>query len=372
MRRFIPLLIVVLAVQLGLAALLASRRNPLASIAPQSPLLGAVVQGADRLLLDGGGTGSDAGHVELARRNGQWILPGYFAAPADQQKVSDLLSQLATLQRGLPIATSAAALERFKLADDNFERRLTLSQAGHALGTLYVGSADGARRSDVRTVGDQGVFSVELPSSQLPPQPGAWIEPDLLTRGSAALTGLDVMTPKGSVHLLHQGSPTPTWSASDLPRGHKLDADRVNDLDTEIGSVRPQGIVGTAPLPAWHQDQPVLTLTLHSAHGSQNWVLSQATGSSDYVLKSSAQPWYFDVDGYTGRQLLAAAEPSMLIIDPVANAKAAAAAAAAADASATGKRPQSMVIHHLAHPRSAGPGAQTSTSTRDSAPDVGH
>jgi len=370
MRRFIPLLIVLLAVQLGLAVLLASRRNPLASIPPQSPLLGAFVQGADRLLLDGGGTGSDSGHVELARRNGQWILPGYFAVPADQQKVNDLLSQLATLQRGLPIATSEAALERFKLADDNFERRLTLSQAAHALGTLYVGSADGARRSDVRTVGHQGVFSVELPSSQLPPQPGAWMAQDLLLSGATPLTGLDVLMPEASVHLLHQGSPTPTWSASDLPRGDKLDADKADDLATEISSVRPQGIVGTAPLAAWRQDQPVLTLTLHSAHGTQNWVLSQAMGSSDYVLKSSAQPWYFNVDVYTGRQLLAAADPAMLIIDPAAVARAA--AKAAADAAATGKRPQSMVIHHLAHPRSAGPGAQTSTSTRESAPNVGH
>ncbi len=364
MRRSIPLLIVVLAVQLGLAALLAARHNPLASIPPQSPLIGATVQTADHLLLEGGGTGNDSGRVEIARRNGRWLLPDYFNAPADQQKVNDLLGQLVALQRGLPIATSRAALDRFKVADDDFDRRLTLTQGARTLDTLYIGSSAGARRSDARTAGESAVYSVDLGSYQLPTQSSAWFAQDLLTRGATSLSALDVMMPQGSVHLVHAVSPKPIWTTPDLPRGRQLDADKVDALASAIGVIRPQSILGTAAQPEWRQSQPVLTLTLHTTHDSQSWVLSQAQDGRTYVLKSSSQPWYFGLSADAGRELLNDAAPSTLIIDPAAAAKAAAAATAGANPVAT-SRPRTLTIRHLAKPREPQAGARSSTSTRD-------
>jgi hypothetical protein len=363
MRRSIPLLIVVLAVQLGLAALLASRRNPLASIPPQSPLIGASAQTADHLLLEGGGSGNESGRVEITRRNGQWLLPGYFNAPADQQKVNGLLGQLVTLQRGLPIATSRAAMDRFKVADDNFERRLTLSQGARTLDTLYIGTSTGARRTDARTANDRAVYSVDLGSYQLPTQSSAWFAQDLLQRDATSLSALDVMMPQGSVHLLHAGTPKPSWSTPDLPRGRQLDTAKVDALASAIGGIRPQGILGTAAQPDWRQNQPVLTLTLHTTHDSQSWVMSQTQAGNGYVLKSSSQPWYFSLSADAGRELLADAAPATLIIDPAAVAKAAAAATAAANPADT-TRPRTLTIRHLAKPRKLPPGTKSSTSTR--------
>ena len=388
MRRSIPLLIVVLAVQLGLAGLLAMRRNPLASIPPQSPLIGTAAQDADRLILESGpgaAAGAGAGaRSEIAKRNGQWMLPGYFNAPADKFKVEDLLSELADLRHGLPIATSTAALERFKLADDDFERRLTLSQGAHALGTLYFGSSTGARRTDARTAADRAVYSVDLATYELPTQLSAWFANDLLENPPEQLSGVDISMPQGTLHLMHQSSPqgTPTgnpqgkaqgdakgtakasapagpkplvWTAVDLPAGRHLDEARAETLGSTIADLRLQGVLGTSPQPAWQQDHPLLTLTLHQLqHPAQSWVISQPMGASYYVLKASSQPWYFSIDAGTGKQLLDAATPSVLTAEPSTPAKAAPAGRA------QGARGRTMIIHHLpAHARS-GKSAATS------------
>ncbi|HWG77180.1 MAG TPA: DUF4340 domain-containing protein [Steroidobacteraceae bacterium] len=373
MRRSIPLLIVLLAVQLGVAGLLAMRRNPLASIPPQSPLIGPAAHSVDRLLLEGSPGSGAAMRVEIAKRNGQWVLPGYFNAPADKFKVEDLLSELADLRHGLPIATSSSALERFKVADDDFERRLTLSQGKHTVGTLYFGTSAGASRTDARSGSDHAVYSVDLASYQLPTQLSAWFANDLLESQPDQLSAVDIQMPQGALHLARQSPPakppaataakqgsaakspapaatatptaTPTWTASDLPAGRHLDEAKVEALSHTIGDLRLQGVLGTSAQPDWQQANPLLTLTLHrKQHPDQSWVISQPAAANYYVLKASDQPWYFSVDASTGKQLLDAATPVVLFAAPPTAGKSGATAS-----SASRNRP--LVIHHL--PKSA-------------------
>jgi len=315
MRRSVALLTALLAVQLGIAALLAMRHNPLASIPPQSPLIGPAAQKADHLIVEGSPSGANHERVEIARRNGQWVLPGYFNAPADKFKVEDLLSELAALQRGLPIATSRSALERFKIAEDDFERRLILAQGDRTLSTVYLGSSAGARRTDARTAADRAVYSVELATYELPTQPSAWFANDLLESQPAQLSGVDIQTPQSALHLARQtAGKSASWSATDLPAGAHLDPAKAESLTQDIGELRLQGVMGTNAQPDWQQTHPLLKLTLHSMQRpSQSWVISQPEGANYYVLKSSSQPWYFSVDASTGKQLLDAAAPATLL-----------------------------------------------------------
>lgn len=363
MRRSIPLLIVLLAVQLGLAGLLAMRRNPLASIPPQSPLIGPAAHSADRLLLEGTPGSGAATRVEIDKRNGEWVLPGYFNAPADKFKVEDLLTELAELRHGLPIATSSSALERFKLADDDFERRLTLNQGTHTLGTLYFGTSAGASRTDARSSSDHAVYSVDLASYELPTQLSGWFANDLLESQPEQLSAVDIQMPQGALHLVRQSPPAkpatpakqgaaattasaPTWTASDLPAGRHLDEAKVEALSHTIGDLRLQGVLGTSAQADWRQADPLLTLTLHRMqHPDQSWVISQPVGANYYVLKASNQPWYFSLDASTGKQLLDAATPVALFVAPPT-----AGESGAAGAASRAGRGRPLVIHHL--PRS--------------------
>lgn len=342
MRRPILMLIALLAVQLLLALGLALRSSPLAGVAPESPLLGTAVANADDLVIESrtsteGATATAAPtRIELTRHNGDWVMPSEFNIPVKGTKVYDLLTRLATLRRGLPIATSGAALERFKLADDDFEHRIVLKRGGKTLGTLYLGSSSGVRQTDARTASDRAVYAIDLASYELPTQASDWFDANLLQRNAASLTELQITHPHDQLTLMRPSTPAAAsapkstvsanaaapveqpaaWSASTLPAGQHLNNANADALAQAAAQVSVTGVLGTAPKPEWQQEHPALALTLKDNQGhTESWTVSQPTSGDFYVLKSSAQPWYFSVSSEAGKQLVDASTRSTLLAD---------------------------------------------------------
>jgi Domain of unknown function (DUF4340) len=345
MQRAIRILVLLLGVQLALAAVLALRIDPLTSSTPQTPLIGTVAEGADRLVIDSNpseSTTAGAKSIVLAKRNGQWVLPQYSDAPARAAQVSSMLTQLAGLKRGLPVGTSASALKRFKLVDADFERRVQLSLGGKALGTLYVGSSSGVHKAYARALDDHAAYSVDLASYELPVQQSDWLDTGLASRDLGSLSEINITTdPHQSLQLRHgtasasataaggasashppagagsagAASSAAVWTEANATPGHEIDSSSVDALARDISSLQVQGVLGTQPKPEWQLEHASLTLTLKTAQpapASVTWTLSKPSSGDYYVLKSSQYPWFFQVDSGTGKQLADAGETSKL------------------------------------------------------------
>jgi len=366
-QRTIPWLVVILAVQLALAALLAVRRNPLAATTPQTPLIGAGVEKVDHVIIEGmpaAGASADSARVELAKRDGKWVLPQYFGAPADKFKLNSVLDELAGLKRGLPIATSSAALKRFKLLDSDYERRMVLSRGGKPLSTVYFGSSAGVRRTDARTSKDHAVYTVGLATYELPTQNSDWLDVDLLQRDPTSVAELDVRhvaskagaasatalklvrqskpatpaktsahapapsAPTASANALANAAATPaptattspdadTWIDSTLPAGRQIDSAHVDALAQDVAELRVTAILGLQDRPEWQQQHPLLTLGIRDTKRpgqTTTWTLSQPSSGAYYVLKASTQPYFFQISSATGKQLLDASAPEQLLV----------------------------------------------------------
>jgi hypothetical protein len=315
MRRPIPVLLVILAAQLGLAALLAERKNPLAATTPQTPLIDASLDHVDHIVVEGQpakGASADSARVELAKqKDGQWILTNYFDAPADKFRLSSVLDELVSLKRGLPIATSQEAIRRFKLADDNFERRVTLRSGDKALGTLYFGSSAGVRQTDARTNADHAVYDVQLATYELPTSPSDWLDQDILQRDPDSLSELEIDGGGSALKLVRQAAPaSPTkpattaagatpgkpsaaggaaasapgsrsstadtsasakssppkiWVDTSLPKTQTIDTAHADTLARDVAELHIEGILGTSVLPAWQPEHPALTLHIRDS-----------------------------------------------------------------------------------------------------------
>lgn len=317
MRRSITVLVVVLALQLGLAALLAHRKNPLAASTPQTPLISASLDHIDQIVIEGqptrGGaattdsapasTGATSARVELAKqKDGQWLVTNYFNAPADKFRLSSVLDELESLKRGLPVATSAEALKRFKLLDDNFDRRVTLRAGDKPVSTVYFGSSAGERQTDARTGTDHAVYNVQLADYELPTNPSDWLDADILQRDPDSVSALDIAGPATKLQLVRQQAPSggsadsaqkatvKTGSATDntsspakpaasaaastaspaaAPKvwvdssgGRPIDSARADALARNIAELHVEGILGLEALPAWQPEHPALTLQI--------------------------------------------------------------------------------------------------------------
>ena len=342
MRRGMTSLAVVLVLQLALALLLFMRRDPLAGVTSMTVLLAPdAVRNADHVVIES--KAGAATRLELAKKNGAWVLPGSFDAPAEGAKVSALLDRLAAIKRGLPIATSEAALKRFKVVDSDFERRVVLSAGDKALATVYFGSSPGLRKSDARVSPDKAVYSVDLPTYELPTDSGAWLSGELLRGDVAQLAEIDVANgsgaagPNGRLQLVHTHGTDKqpgAWAAPALTGEQHLDSGHAELLLQQIEQLHVDAVLGTTAKPEWQQDHPVLTLTLkdEKARGV-DWTLSRPQSGDFYVLKSSSQPWFFSVSAAPGKQLVDASAREALIPSP----KAATPSAGKAPLKPTGK-----------------------------------
>lgn len=313
MRRLIPMLVLLLGIQLMVALALAMRKDALTANSSDAALLPPTLAAVDHIVLDGGtvaaGPPAAPSHVELAKSSSGWVLPGYFNAPADASRISSLVGQLTRLKRGLPVATSAGALRRFKVDDQAFERRLVFSQGGKVIATLYIGDSSGVRRSNARTADDHAVYAVDLGAYELPAQPDAWLDQNLLKRNADKLTSIDVEYERQDHIELQRTKASDAqgfhWSDPSLQAGKAVNETRADALLRDITQLRVQRVLGIESDPEWQQDHPALRLAIKDDQPeSALWTLSKPGTGDFYVLKSSDHPWFLAVSTADAKQLL--------------------------------------------------------------------
>jgi hypothetical protein len=322
MQRAITILAAALGVQLVVAAALAWRGDRISTARPETPLINTELKDVDRIAIDGpvSPDKGQGGRVELVKRDGKWLLPGYFDAPADAAKVEDLLKRLAGSKRGLAVATTAPALARFRVADDDYEKRIVVGRGETTLATVYLGTSSGLRKTHARTAQDREVYAIELPAYEVRTAAVDWLDQALLKREAASLAAIEVgFAGKAALTLRRaerkEGEQTSVvWEAAGE---HRVDAARAAALVEAIANVRVDAVLGTEPKPQWRQDRPELRLTLTDTQGkSVVWTISKADGGDTHVLKASDRPWYLELKSWNARPLLDAAAPEKLLASP--------------------------------------------------------
>ncbi len=174
--RMLQVLGVVLVAQLVLAGGLYWNAGRDGNVVVAEQLLAFDDSKADRLQI----TSVDKA-LELTRTEGVWRLEGDQQLPADGEKVDRLLSQLAGLKAGLPVATSTSAREQLDVAEDDFQRHVTIQQGDEVLADLYVGTSPGYQRAHVRRAGQDAIVSAKLNVYDLPDTVDGWMDRMLLS-----------------------------------------------------------------------------------------------------------------------------------------------------------------------------------------------
>lgn len=365
MRRWIPILAIVLGLQVVLAIALGVRGDRLAPAHSDAALVAADLKTVDRVVLDGPvksdapaeaasapAAGATPTRVEIVKRDGHWVLPGYHDAPADATRLQALLDRLTSTPRGFPVAKTPDARERFKVADKDYERRLVASVGDKPAAIVYVGAAQGLRKSTARTAQDDVVYAVDLPIQDLATTPRDWLDAGLLKLDTAGLTEIVIAAkdrpPLTLTLAVNKDKPqeAATWQGSGLPADKRVDPKLATALTDAMAGIKVDAVLGTEARPEWKT--PELTLNFKDARGvASTWTIYKqppkepgkdpATEIETYVLKASGHPWYLEVKAWNGRPLLDVATPDRLVVAAAPAAAASAPAQAQTKASAKGK-----------------------------------
>ncbi|WP_157976692.1 DUF4340 domain-containing protein [Parahaliea mediterranea] len=137
-------------------------------------------------------TDDQDGEVVLRQSRGRWLLPDLQDLPADQQRVHRLLDTLSHQPQGFPVASSAAARQRYRVTSYQHHRRLAFYHGDDLLETIYLGRSPAYRRVYARNRRDHDIYNLRYSEHDAPVSADAWLDRRLLqsTPGRIDMDGL--------------------------------------------------------------------------------------------------------------------------------------------------------------------------------------
>jgi len=264
--------------------------------------------------------GPDGAEALLVRAGDGWILPDLGDFPADARMVNDALARLLKLKKRQPAGNGEAELIRYKLAGDDFERRITFAKGDQALATLYIGTPLGPRQVHARRADEDTAYDVDFGLYDAPAAVAEWIDKGVLQLplediAAIEVNGLRLVPGHDEAGAGGSGkSAAPTWAlAGDAAEG-KLKPSGAARLADLLAQLRIEGMLGDETDPDYGLDTPVLTLTLTRKDGRTiDYSLGKSDLKAQFTLKVSSWPAHFLLSSNTARQLIEAAGRAALL-----------------------------------------------------------
>ncbi|MDL1968515.1 MAG: DUF4340 domain-containing protein [Deltaproteobacteria bacterium] len=287
MKRWSILLGICLAVQMALAVGVNLARTDYTAFEPTETLLSADPKTVDDIRIQG----SDE-QVELKKQDGEWRISSQNNFQSDQDKVKAFLDKLLELKKGWPVATTSAAAKRFKVAEENFERKITLSREDKKIDTLYIGTSPGFRKVYARNKDEKPVYAVNFNDYEVGTKSGDWIDKWVLKHQVSDISHVrlpDFSMSRRDGKLAVEGIDENTEETV-VEEAERL-LRKIADL-----CIR-STILGDETKSEYKQDNPDFSYTLAlSAGESETYVFSKPKDANYYVLKPSHRAEYFKVD----------------------------------------------------------------------------
>lgn len=339
MKRLTTILGVLLGVQLVLALALGLAGRDFGPAGAGEPLLSFEQDQIVRIRI----AAPDQEELVLEKTEDRWLLPALQGFPAAAFKVEGLLDKLSGLRKRLPVATTEAAARRFKVADQEFERKLTLETEAGEPAVLFLGDSPGFRRLFVRTQDDSAIYEAELALFDAASKADDWTDKTYLHLKEADVERIEL---PDTVLERKDGE----WTLADLAEGEASAAGEVSAAARKISNLNFSSVSGVAE----PHSEPVSSFKVVLAEGDPiEYRLYELTEGTDYGLKSTAHPYDFTLSQYAAEGLIGL-ERSKLVKAPEATEPGAAEEAPpAADGKAPSEASASEVPEATAGPTDA-------------------
>ena len=123
--------------------------------------------------------------ISLVKQGEQWVLPEHDNLPATESKILATLESVAGVNMVWPVSATGSSHERFEVAEDNYQRDITLYAGEDAVAHFYLGTSPGFRKVHLRQAGVDEVYAVNLNTFDFPVAADEWLEKSLLTVADA-------------------------------------------------------------------------------------------------------------------------------------------------------------------------------------------
>ena len=234
-------------------------------------------------------TGDNQQELVLQKSGSNWLLPGLHSLPADPGMVSGLLNGLMSQREEWPVAHSAAARQRFQVADYLFQRRIEFFSGSSALGTVYLGTSPGFRKVHARHGDQDEIFATNFNVFDAPANGSDWIDARLLQIRTPMRVDADTY----SIH--REGG---EWRSGS---GAKPDERELLSLLSALRSLQVKGVATEEQAQQLSGAEAELVLNIDSLPGKITLQLYRLAEVN--FIRSSEYPVFFTLGSYAYDQL---------------------------------------------------------------------
>ncbi len=282
-----------LIAQIGFTINLRMKAAQYAAFTPDAPFVSVDTYDLDQFIV----VGREGNTVRLIREGGKWILPDYFNADANGNQVAKILKNITDARQGLAVATSESGLQRFHVADDDFERHVALHSEGQKVAGFYLGSAAGLRKSHARTENSREVITVNLSTLDFGSTPEDWLDKTLVQIDKNTVHRIDFkefsLLKKENAWLIEQeGAQTPALQ------------EEVNALLNTLNTISIEGILAPDEAQKEGLATPALEFSVQYGKDSEQvYTLFKPEQEGDYTLQVTGHKNLFKVPTWQLEQL---------------------------------------------------------------------
>lgn len=283
MKRMINVLAIVLLLQIALLFGLRMTKVDSGEFSSNEQLLVFSPEQVDQLQIEG----REGQKLVLKKTENQWVLPNYENALADAEKVTTQLDSLTSIKRTWPVAKTAEAGKRFKVADEGFERRLVFKSGEQELATLLLGSSPGFRKVHARLAGEDQVFDIPYSTYQASLKTADWIDKQVLHLDSKQISVIEL----ADVSLQHNGE---ELLVPELAANEQLNAESAKKLLEQLSTLSVVDVEPGISLPEEETDSLRIKVVLSDGNSRKYHFFKQEDRS---LLKVSGVEQTYEISG---------------------------------------------------------------------------
>lgn len=223
----------------------------------------------------------------MRQKGGTWVLPQRFDFPAASDKLDHLTEKLFGLTKSWPVGTTAVAAERFKVTDEDFERRITFSPRDGDRTVLLIGTSPGFKKVHARLADRPAIYAIDFSAYEASVKPQDWEDKDFLKLERDQIARVEMP----GISLIRDGD---ALTINGLDEDEEVDSAEVSSLVSSLSKPAFLEVLGPEGKAEYRQDAPLLTYSIETKSGEVlDYTYSQPKDGDDLVLKVSSHPEYF-------------------------------------------------------------------------------
>lgn len=269
---------------------------------------------ATKLTLEG--APDESGKVKeklvLAKKGSDWVIESAEDFPAKKSEVEDLLETLERARVQTPVLAKSTYHAKLEVADEKFQRRLTVAFNGEERVLLF-GTSPAFKSIHVRRAGEDAVYQLsDVSTGDVAPRAWNWVERAYVDHPESNVWSLHIKNAKDSIRL-EKNPDTSAWQVAGLDA---VKRSAIDELVNKARAINLEEPVGRTLKPEYGLDNPAAMVTLVTGTSTIAGVPPKTTetteiaiGAKDaeksrYYVKASSSDFVVSVAGWALDPLL--------------------------------------------------------------------